>query len=150
MTTSAHVLELQKETTQIETKKDSNYYSPTRMATVLEFIIKKPIKVVSVTTIGYYPNKFGINAIIRDINVWFPGSKEPIMARHLLKPDETLYLSLKLENNSKQQYNRDYKDHIVDISDKHSFIKRDTKETVTYWNYTVMPHELTAPAIKRK
>ena len=82
MTTSDHVLELQEESIQIEPKKNSNYYSPTSIASVMESIIKKPLKAVSVTTIGYYPNKYGINAIIRDIHVWFPGSKESIMARH--------------------------------------------------------------------
>ena len=61
MTTSDHVMDIQEECIPTESpapKKDSNYFSPSRIASMMESIIKKPIKAVSINTIGYYPNKY--------------------------------------------------------------------------------------------
>ena len=127
---------------------DSNYYSPSRLATTIEKLIRKPILSLSVGTIGYYPNKYGVNAIIKSIYLRLPCSKESVSIRHLLKEEATIYLTLKLGVTSRQQYSQFHKNHIVDIEDKHSFTKKDTKEVITYWNYTVEPMDEYNP--KRK
>ena len=46
MTASYQVMDIQEECIQTKPKKDSNYHSTSRIATVMESIIKKPIKAV--------------------------------------------------------------------------------------------------------